>query len=112
MYQGTLDESPHDIKVAVKTLAIHGDIRQLDIYTMALKVEIFSTFHHSLMVTQAALREVHAWSKLSHKNILPLLGITTDFDWTVSIVSAWMDNGNAHQYVQNDTVDPRPLVGL
>ncbi|KIM54855.1 hypothetical protein SCLCIDRAFT_135926, partial [Scleroderma citrinum Foug A] len=39
------------------------------------------------------------WSKLSHRNVLPLLGITTKFDRTVSIVSAWMTLGNAHKYL-------------
>jgi len=59
---------------------------------------------------QSLLREVHVWSKLCHRNVLPLLGITTKFDQTVSIVSAWMTPGNAHGYVQNIEVDPRPLV--
>ncbi|KAG6326687.1 hypothetical protein ID866_12305, partial [Astraeus odoratus] len=26
------------------------------------------------------------------------------------MVSAWMDNGNAYEYVQNTLVDPRPLL--
>ncbi|KAL4066217.1 kinase-like domain-containing protein [Scleroderma yunnanense] len=56
------------------------------------------------------LKEVHVWSKLKHPNILPLLGITTEFDLTVSIVSPWMNKGNAHDYVQNKAVDPRPLI--
>ncbi|KAG6331215.1 hypothetical protein ID866_7877 [Astraeus odoratus] len=56
------------------------------------------------------LREVHVWSKLKHENILPLLGITTDFDATVSLVSKWMESGNAYSYVQDKTIDPRPLV--
>ncbi|KIM69149.1 hypothetical protein SCLCIDRAFT_40584, partial [Scleroderma citrinum Foug A] len=55
-------------------------------------------------------REIYAWSKLYHKNVLPLLGITTEFDRTISIVSAWMEKGNAHEYVQDKEVDPRPLV--
>ncbi|KAL4072062.1 kinase-like domain-containing protein, partial [Scleroderma citrinum] len=55
-------------------------------------------------------REVHAWSKLRHKNVLPLLGITTEFPHTISFVSAWMAKGNAHDYVQDKAVDPRPLV--
>ncbi|KAL4066471.1 kinase-like domain-containing protein [Scleroderma yunnanense] len=57
-----------------------------------------------------ALREVHLWSKLKHDNILPLLGITTDFDYTVSIVSPWMQVGNAFSHVQDKEVDPRPLL--
>ncbi|KAG6329783.1 hypothetical protein ID866_9305 [Astraeus odoratus] len=56
------------------------------------------------------LREVHVWSKLTHENVLPLIGITTDFDATVSLVSEWMMSGNAHDYVQDKTVDPRHLV--
>ncbi|KIM53835.1 hypothetical protein SCLCIDRAFT_36111, partial [Scleroderma citrinum Foug A] len=55
-------------------------------------------------------REARTWSKLSHQNVLPLLGITTDFDDAISMVSTWMDNGNAHHHVQNPEVDPRPLV--
>ncbi|KAG6336079.1 hypothetical protein ID866_3005, partial [Astraeus odoratus] len=45
-----------------------------------------------------------------HRNVLPLLGITFKFDYTVSMVSAWMSNGNACEYVQNASVDPRPLL--
>ncbi|KIM61188.1 hypothetical protein SCLCIDRAFT_908849 [Scleroderma citrinum Foug A] len=56
------------------------------------------------------LQEVHVWSKLDHANILPLLGITTEFDWTVSIVSPWMEKGNTRDYVQDEAIDPRPLM--
>ncbi|KAI6124891.1 kinase-like domain-containing protein [Pisolithus croceorrhizus] len=56
------------------------------------------------------LREVHLWSKLHHENILPLLGITTDFDSTMSIVSPWMERGDARRYVQDIAIDPRPLI--
>lgn len=50
------------------------------------------------------------WSKLRHDNILPLLGITTILNGTVSVVTEWMTRGNAHDYVQDTSVDPRPLV--
>jgi len=53
---------------------------------------------------------VHAWSKLDHANILPLIGITTQFELTVSIVSPWAENGNARDYVRDKSVDPCPLV--
>ncbi|KAG6332874.1 hypothetical protein ID866_6209 [Astraeus odoratus] len=56
------------------------------------------------------LREAHIWSKLTHKNVLPLMGITTDFHKTLSTVSQWMGAGNAHDYVQDEAVDPRPLI--
>ncbi|KAG6332057.1 hypothetical protein ID866_7034 [Astraeus odoratus] len=61
-------------------------------------------------IIKSFLKEVHVWCKLDHKNILPLLGITTQFDLTVSIVSPWMEKGNAHDYVQDTMIDPRPLI--
>ncbi|KAI6113809.1 kinase-like domain-containing protein, partial [Pisolithus thermaeus] len=54
-------------------------------------------------------REVHTWSKLRHENIVPMLGISTEFDSTISIISEWMPLGNAHDYVKNTEHDPRPL---
>ncbi|KAI6010017.1 kinase-like domain-containing protein [Pisolithus marmoratus] len=55
-------------------------------------------------------REVHTWSKLRHENIVPMSGISTEFDSTVSIISEWMPLGNAHDYVQKTENDPRPLL--
>ena len=73
---------------------------------------VLSTFslNDTLILEQKFLKEVHVWSKMDHANILPLLGIITEIDWTVSIISPWMKNGNAHNYVKNKAVDPRPLV--
>ena len=62
------------------------------------------------MIFQKSVWEARTWSKLSHQNVLPLHGITTDFDDAISMVSTWMDNGDAHHYVQNPEIDPRPLV--
>ncbi|KAI6108839.1 kinase-like domain-containing protein, partial [Pisolithus croceorrhizus] len=55
-------------------------------------------------------REVHLWSNLRHKNIQLLSGISTDFNMTVSLIHPWMEKGNAFDYVQNKSVDPRPLL--
>ncbi|KAI5999123.1 kinase-like domain-containing protein [Pisolithus albus] len=88
VYRGKLQ--PEGIPVAIKTLRFGCKSD-----AAALKI---------------ILREVHVWSKLEHPNVLPLLGITTKFDRTISIVSKWMSNGNAHDYVQNIEVDPRPLI--
>ncbi|KIM61482.1 hypothetical protein SCLCIDRAFT_25809 [Scleroderma citrinum Foug A] len=56
------------------------------------------------------VQEVHLWSKLSHENIVRMLGISTKFDFTISIVSDWMEVGDAFTYVQNQENDPRPLI--
>ncbi|KAL4072045.1 kinase-like domain-containing protein [Scleroderma citrinum] len=90
VYKGTF--LPNNIEVAVKIAA--GDLARRGI----------------LEVIKDAVREVHTWSKVRHKNVHPLLGITTEFDHTISFVSAWMEKGNAHDYVQDVEVDPRPLI--
>ncbi|KIM60688.1 hypothetical protein SCLCIDRAFT_1216597 [Scleroderma citrinum Foug A] len=88
VYRGTLD--PEGTAIAVKT---------------------FRFGHKSDPgVVKSICREVHIWSKLHNDNILPVLGFTTKFDQTISIVSPWMERGNAHDYVQDVDVDPRPLL--
>ena len=61
-------------------------------------------------VYQRLLGEVRVWSELDHENVIKLLGVTTAFDHTISIVSPLMSKGNAYDYVQDPDVDPRPLV--
>ncbi|KAG6330146.1 hypothetical protein ID866_8941 [Astraeus odoratus] len=61
-------------------------------------------------IIEEVVRWLHTLSQVDHKHVLPLLGITTEFYFNISIVSAWMENGNAHDYVQEHSVDPRPLV--
>ncbi|KAI6044480.1 WD40 repeat-like protein [Pisolithus marmoratus] len=39
-----------------------------------------------------------------------MIGISTEFGSTISIVSHWMALGDAHSYVKNEENDPRPLV--
>ncbi|KAI6044479.1 kinase-like domain-containing protein [Pisolithus marmoratus] len=56
------------------------------------------------------LREVHLWSKLRHENVVRMIGISTEFGSTISIVSDWMALGDAHSYVKNEENDPRPLL--
>ncbi|KAI6042231.1 kinase-like domain-containing protein [Pisolithus marmoratus] len=55
-------------------------------------------------------QEVHLWSKLRHENVVRMLGISTEFESTVSIISEWMPFGNAYDYVQDAENDPRPLL--
>lgn len=104
VYQGSLQ--PNQQEVAVKVVRC-GDKSARP----ALEV-IPLTFSLWRLVTmlQGVLREVYVWSKLRHENIIELLGITTAFDNTISIVSPLMSRGNAFDYVQNLDVDPRPLV--
>ncbi|KAL4072956.1 kinase-like domain-containing protein [Scleroderma yunnanense] len=87
LYRGTLDKKT---RVAIKTARF--------------------TPKNDRKTLQRILREVHVWSKLRHENIIVLLGVVTDFDFTLSMVIEWMEMGNAHHYVQDRTNDPRPLI--
>ena len=78
--------------------------------TKTIKVCMIRAPLHVTDIWKNFLREVHSWSKFDHPNILPLIGFTTDFEFTVSIVSPWMEKGNARQFVCEKSNDPRPLV--
>ncbi|KDQ21210.1 hypothetical protein BOTBODRAFT_99970, partial [Botryobasidium botryosum FD-172 SS1] len=43
--------------------------------------------------------EVHVWKRLRHRNILPLIGIC-HLDSVTYMVSPWMVNGNAFDYLK------------
>jgi len=106
VYEGTLDPGP--TKVAVKAVR-YGDKSALPVLKVSSLLTLVSVMPHKMY--QKLLQEVHVWSKLDHENVIKLLGVTTAFDHTISIVSPWMSMGNAHDYVQNSEIDPRPLVG-
>jgi len=105
VFQGTLH--PRGARVAIKT--IQGPLDDLKTIKVTL-IFLPARVQALLTVIQTAFREAHVRSKLRHENILPFFGIITKFDLTVSIVSKWMVAGNAHDYVQDPTIDPRPLV--
>ncbi|CAE6469551.1 unnamed protein product [Rhizoctonia solani] len=48
-----------------------------------------------------AARELHSWSKCSHPNILPLLGLTLFRD-RIGMVSPWMQEGTLPRYLERN----------
>ncbi|KAH8112908.1 kinase-like domain-containing protein [Phellopilus nigrolimitatus] len=71
--------------------------------------------HSSLTrIAQRLVREVRAWSKLYHRNVLQLLGFTYGFDTAssrlASLVSPWMPNGTATRYLRNCSSSERIRV--
>lgn len=70
------------VKVAVKVMHIHGHL-QMEEVKKNLKCELA------------------AWRRLSHTNIVSLLGTTTDFGPVVGMVSPWMKNGSLYVYLGN-----------
>jgi len=103
--EGTLN--PEQTKVAVKVVR-YGDKGALPVLEVSSFCAPSSAMCHKMY--QKLLQEVYVWSKLDHQNVIKLLGVTTAFDHTVSVVSPLMSRGNVFDYVQNPDVDPRPLV--
>ncbi|KAL5522416.1 hypothetical protein ACEPAG_8432 [Sanghuangporus baumii] len=67
------------VKVAIKRLRFY------------MREDILSLFE----------KEIYVWSKLRHKNILPLIGYAfSSGNGYPLLVSEWMDNGSAWTYVQ------------
>ncbi|ELU36200.1 protein tyrosine kinase domain-containing protein [Rhizoctonia solani AG-1 IA] len=52
-----------------------------------------------------AMMEIYYWSKLNHKNVSKLLGITM-LEERLAMVSEWMENGTLNQYLKkNPTIN-------
>ncbi|KDQ49294.1 hypothetical protein JAAARDRAFT_51806 [Jaapia argillacea MUCL 33604] len=51
-------------------------------------------------VAKDACREIFIWSRLTHDNVLPLLGFSFDFSSATSLISPWMSNGSANDFLR------------
>ncbi|KAL0946368.1 hypothetical protein HGRIS_012599 [Hohenbuehelia grisea] len=49
-------------------------------------------------------RELGVWQRLEHRNIVPLLGIVSDFGPYTSMVCPWMEQGNLIKYLEGDAL--------
>jgi serine/threonine protein kinase len=66
------------------------------------KVPLLNLVHHICSAfTQRLCREIISWKHLSHRNILPLFGISVSKDPRgFCILTEWMPNGNVIQYAR------------
>jgi serine/threonine protein kinase len=59
--------------------------------------------YNHLISAQRLCREVILWKRLSHQNILPLLGVSVSKDPRhFRIISEWMPNGNVMEYTSSN----------
>ncbi|CAE6447433.1 unnamed protein product [Rhizoctonia solani] len=67
---------------------------------VAVKVARYSTNHlHFKKQAKHAAKELHAWAKCQHPNVLPLLGMV-EFRDQIAMVSPWMKNGDLRNYLR------------
>ncbi|KAG9122748.1 hypothetical protein FRC07_000739, partial [Ceratobasidium sp. 392] len=57
-------------------------------------------------VLKDAARELYAWSRLEHKNVLKLFGLA-QFQNRLAMVSPWMDKGTLLQYIKHNPATNR-----
>ena len=115
-YEGTLN--PKQMKasgngtmkssdcVAVKVIRnVKKDVLMVSsLYLWLLSLQCLMT------LDQRMLGGIYDWWNLAHENVAKLLGITADFNHTISIVSPLMPKRDAFHYVKDRNVDPHPLV--
>ncbi|KAG6331317.1 hypothetical protein ID866_7773 [Astraeus odoratus] len=61
-------------------------------------------------VDAEALHDASIWSLLDHVNIHSFLGVIRTVDEAIFTVAEWIENGNAHDYVRNHSIDPSNLL--
>ena len=74
-------------------------------------VRFDDTFTHVLILNnlQAFYRMVVVWKNLSHQNVVPLLGVTTD---PIQLISGWMPDFDLTGYITaHPNTDRSSLVG-
>ena len=55
-------------------------------------------------------RELIIWAKLTHENVLPLIGVVA-IDGMPALISEWMTNGTMNDYLEeNEDADILELV--
>ena len=96
-----------DQSVAIKVIRRResDDVRKIE------KVRYFDP-HLSIQPdhSQNFCREVIVWKRLSHPNILELIGVTMG-DGEYTMVSPWMENGNIVEFLrENPEANPLKLV--
>ncbi|KAG8917266.1 hypothetical protein FRC02_003208, partial [Tulasnella sp. 418] len=52
-------------------------------------------------INQQLRCEVNIWSRLTHPNVVPLLGVSTLFDELPSLISPWYANGSLTSYLSD-----------
>lgn len=97
--------------VALKVPRLHCD--GVDLKTLEA-VSKGSHYIRSYLIhssEQQTWKEGIIWSRLSHENILPLLGFYGTGNDPISMVSPWMDNGNLTTYLKkNESANRQELV--
>lgn len=97
--------------VALKVPRLHCEGVDLKIVEAVSKGSHYIRSYLIHSSEQQTWKEGFIWSRLSHENILPLLGFYSTGNDPIIMVSPWMDNGNLTTYLKhNQSANRQELV--
>lgn len=83
VWKGIWMDGPHERRVAIKVLRSRVDNPEME---EKVKLRLW--------------RELNMWKKLDHPNILPLLGVVSDFGRYDAMICPWLYNGSVTKYME------------
>ncbi|KAK0471351.1 TKL/TKL-ccin protein kinase [Armillaria novae-zelandiae] len=83
VWKGIWMDGQHERRVAIKVLRSRVDNPEME---EKMKLRLW--------------RELNMWKKLDHPNILPLLGVVSDFGRYDAMICPWLDNGSVTSYME------------
>lgn len=101
----------HGRDVAVKVVRTYSNSDFQKVVYVGRRLRSIPASPRSQYSTQRFSKEAVLWKFLRHPNVLPLIGVMVS-ECQFAMVSDWMENGNANEYVKaNPDVDRLELVG-
>jgi hypothetical protein len=95
-------------KVAVKVLKVLRGVPTIKLQVRRLPGQTVPFVDFRL---QRVVGEIILWTQLRHENVLPVLGVCTDVEEMLSLVTPWVELGSATQFVHSYvTLNPSILV--
>ncbi|KAK0213720.1 TKL/TKL-ccin protein kinase [Armillaria fumosa] len=83
VWKGIWMDGQHERRIAIKVLRSRVDNPEME---EKMKLRLW--------------RELNMWKKLDHPNILPLLGVVSDFGRYDAMICPWLDNGSVTKYME------------
>ncbi|KDQ49609.1 hypothetical protein JAAARDRAFT_89283, partial [Jaapia argillacea MUCL 33604] len=80
----------------------HGSFDGTKVTIKVLRIYVTRKADRESKVNKDVCREIFIWLRLIHDTILPLLGFCFSFSPTTSLISPWMSNGSAKDFLQEN----------
>ena len=105
VYEGAFD----GLRVQVRGIRFHAGDGSQKFEVRPQRHVFFFVLRHGRN-PQTSYQGVAVWKRLTHRNITPILGVTTDF---LQLISVWVSDEDLTSYIKNrPEADKQSLVGI